>query len=95
MDGRELVAWNLRRLRVQEGLSQEALGADAGVDRAYVGKLERGAENPTIALLGRLAKALKVPVSEFFVKPRSGDRPPLPLKGGRRGSKHPGRRLRS
>jgi len=36
MNGRKLVAWNLRRLRVGQQLSQEKLAADAGVDRAYM-----------------------------------------------------------
>lgn len=87
MDGRELVAWNLRRLRVREGLSQEALGADAGIDRAYIGKLERGRENPTVALLDRLAITLKASISEFFIRPRVGERPPASLRGGRRASR--------
>ena len=88
MDGRKLVAWNLRRIRVRRGLSQEALAADADVDRAYVGRLERGIENPTVSLLGRLADALDVAISEFFVVPRPGDAAPKPLKGGRRKKSH-------
>jgi transcriptional regulator with XRE-family HTH domain len=48
MNGRKLVAWNLRRLRVRQGLSQEKLAADAGVDRAYMSRLERELENPTV-----------------------------------------------
>jgi len=51
MDARKLVAWNLRRLRVSQNLSQEALGLHSDVDRTYVGRLERGLENPTVALL--------------------------------------------
>jgi hypothetical protein len=34
-----LVAWNLRRIRVRRGLSQERLAFDASVDRSYVGGL--------------------------------------------------------
>ena len=84
MDGRKRVAWNLRRIRVAQDLSQESLAVDAGVDRTYVGKLERGLENPTVGLLYRLAAALSVDVADFFVKPRPNDTPPKPLKGGRR-----------
>jgi transcriptional regulator with XRE-family HTH domain len=65
MDGRALVAWNLRRIRVARGLSQERLAFDAGVDRSYVGGLERSEENPTVDLLGRLAKILQVSLSEL------------------------------
>ena len=55
MNGRGLVAWNLRRIRVKRGLSQERLAFDSGVDRSYVGGLERRTENPTVDVLDRLA----------------------------------------
>jgi transcriptional regulator with XRE-family HTH domain len=73
MNGRKLVAWNLRRLRVGRRLSQEKLAADAGVDRAYMSRLERELENPTVALLDRLARALSAHISEFFVEPKAGE----------------------
>ena len=87
MDGRSLVAWNLRRLRVLQDLSQEKLAADAEVDRTYVGRLERRLENPTVGVLDRLAAALSVQISEFFIRPRPGDPRPKPLRGGRRSLK--------
>jgi transcriptional regulator with XRE-family HTH domain len=86
MKGRALLAWNLRRIRVLRGVSQERLAADATVDRAYVGGLERQTENPTVDLLDRLATTLAVPFAELFVQPAEGDEPPAPLKGGRRKS---------
>jgi transcriptional regulator with XRE-family HTH domain len=84
MNGRALVAWNLRRIRVKRGLSQEQLAFDADVDRSYVGGLERREGNPTVDVLDRLAKTLSAPISEFFVVPAKGASPPKPLKGGRR-----------
>ena len=87
MNGRTLVAWNLRRIRVSKGLSQEKLAADAEIDRAYVGRIERKLENPTVGLLDRLGRALSVHISEFFVQPRPHERPPAPLPGGRRREK--------
>jgi transcriptional regulator with XRE-family HTH domain len=87
MEGRKLVAWNLRRLRVLRELSQEKLGVDADVDRTYVGRLERAVENPTLAVLDRLARALSVHISELLVPPRPGEPRPQPLKGGRRKAK--------
>ena len=53
MKATALVAWNVRKLRVRRGLSQEALAVDAGVDRSYVGRIERGIENPTAETLER------------------------------------------
>jgi transcriptional regulator with XRE-family HTH domain len=84
MRAQALVARNLRRLRVERNLSQEALAADAGIDRTYVSRLERGLENPTVALLEQLSDALGATIVEFFVVPPPGEPPPKPLRGGRR-----------
>jgi transcriptional regulator with XRE-family HTH domain len=84
MNGRALIAWNLRRIRVKRGLSQERLAFDAEVDRSYVGGLERHEENPTVDLLDRLAKTLEVPIAELFKQPRAGDARPKPLQRGRK-----------
>jgi transcriptional regulator with XRE-family HTH domain len=84
MQAQALVARNLRRLRVEHGLSQEALSGDAGIDRTYVSRLERGLENPTVAILEQLADALGAKIVEFFVVPAPHEPPPQPLRGGRR-----------
>lgn len=60
MDLRKLVGKNVRRFRRQIGLSQEGLAFEAAMDRTYVSGVERGVRNPTVTVLGRLAKALKV-----------------------------------
>lgn len=84
MEVRLLVAWNLRLLRVAKGVSQDDLALSAGIERAYVGHLERGSKNPTVETLEKLAIALDCHVSEFFVEPADPDVRPQPLKGGRR-----------
>lgn len=84
MKGQRLVAWNLRRIRVQRKLSQEKLAADANVDRAYVGRIERELENPSVGLLDRFARALSVHISEFFIEPKAGSARPAPLPAGRK-----------
>jgi transcriptional regulator with XRE-family HTH domain len=84
MRAQALVARNLRRLRVERSLSQEALAGDAGIDRTYVSRLERGLENPTVAILEQLADALGADIVEFFVVPAPGEPLPKPLRGGRR-----------
>lgn len=84
MDGRSLVAWNLRRLRVARGVSQERLAFDAGVDRAYLSGLERAQENPTVDVLDRLAATLAAPLADLFAEPAEGAAPPEPLKAGRK-----------
>lgn len=84
MNGRALLAWNLRRIRVSQGLSQEKLAADAGVDRAYFAKLERQTANAGIGVLDKLARALSVELTALFEKPPEGAEPPTTLKGGRK-----------
>jgi len=84
MDAKVLVGWNLRRLRVERALTQEALGLLVECEPSYVGRIERGKENPTIGTLEAFAKALGVPISALFVIPK-GPLKPLPtLTPGRK-----------
>ncbi|RUT30408.1 XRE family transcriptional regulator [Arsenicitalea aurantiaca] len=83
MNVRLKLAINLRRLRVERGLSQERLAADAGVDRTFVGGIERQSENPSIDVLDRLAAALSVEVDTLLQTP-AGDEIPANLKVGRK-----------
>ncbi|KAB0681326.1 helix-turn-helix domain-containing protein [Aureimonas leprariae] len=82
MNGRELLAWNLRKLRVERGLAQDKLAADAGVDRAYVGNIERQVVNPTIDLVDRLCAALAVDFADLFRRPEPSELPPKTIRPG-------------
>ena len=53
-------AQRLRTLRLERGLSQEALAAVAGLDRTYVSSCEAGRRNVTLRTICRLALALQV-----------------------------------
>lgn len=53
-------AENVRRRRLELGLSQEALAERAGVHRTYVGMLERSEKNVTIYNIERIARALEL-----------------------------------
>jgi len=83
MSARQILAINLRRLRVDRGLTQERLAADSGVDRAYVGGIERQTENPSIDVLDKLAAALEIDVGELLAAPTSNEMP-ANLKVGRK-----------
>ena len=84
MNGRALVAINLRRLRTARWVSQERLAADAGVDRAYISELEREQGNASVDLLDRLAAVLDVGVGEFLVPVPEGEAKVSPLPAGRK-----------
>lgn len=83
MKARAIFAMNLRRLRLERGVSQERLAHDAEIDRAYVSELERKRGNATLDLVGRLAETLDVPLTEFFRSSRLGEKQPKALKTGR------------
>jgi transcriptional regulator with XRE-family HTH domain len=66
MDWEAVVGRNVKRLRTAKKLTQEALAHAAEIDTRYVGGIERGQENPSVAVLGRLADALGVHPAELF-----------------------------
>lgn len=57
---RQCLAHNIRTLRSQHGLSQEALALNAEVDRTYVSQIERAVGNPSLLVLCKLAAILEV-----------------------------------
>ena len=84
MNGRSLVARNVRRIRIAKGISQERLAFDSGIDRSYLGGIEREGENPTVDLLDRLAGTLEVPLAELFAEVNRQEGKSVGLKRGRR-----------
>jgi DNA-binding XRE family transcriptional regulator len=56
----------IKFLRKQLDMTQEDLAFKIGVDRSYMGFVERGEKNPTLKNLIKIAKALKVTLSELF-----------------------------
>ena len=63
---RQVLARNMRRLRQERGLSQEALAGQAEINRTYVSDLERGVYSATIDMVERLAKELGVEAAELL-----------------------------
>jgi len=56
---------NVRKLRERQDLSQEALAFESGLDRTYIGGVERGERNLTILSALKIADALSVSLSEL------------------------------
>jgi transcriptional regulator with XRE-family HTH domain len=59
---REILARNMRMLRAAQGISQETLSHDAGINRTYVSSVERCERNVSIDNIEKIAKALKIEV---------------------------------
>ncbi len=56
----------VREERAKLGLSQEELASRAGVHRTYIGMIERAEKNITLENIEKIAKALKISISEIF-----------------------------
>lgn len=60
----QLIGALIAEYRREQGLSQEALAARAGLDRAYIGLIERGERNPTIQATWRILTDLGLQVAQ-------------------------------
>lgn len=56
----------IQSLRQRQGISQEQLAHMIGISRVYQGYIEQGRSSPAVGKLFRMAKALHVPLAEFF-----------------------------
>ena len=65
----------VRTLRAQEGYSQEEFAQEAGIDRSYYGRIERGEANPTLRNIAAIASVFGISVTELFEElPKAGRR---------------------
>lgn len=62
----EKVGLNIKQARKDKEMSQESLALAAGLDRSYVGGVERGERNIAVINLKKIAEALNVSVSELL-----------------------------
>lgn len=63
-----LLGATIRKIRIEQGFSQESLALAANLDRSYVGGIERGEHNLTIMNLLKIAKTLNIQPYELFKK---------------------------
>jgi transcriptional regulator with XRE-family HTH domain len=68
-DLREAFAANVRRLRHAKGISQEDLVHEAGINRSYMSKLEKGASYPGLEIIAKIATVLEVEPAELLRVP--------------------------
>lgn len=62
----ELFASNVRSYRTKRGLSQEKLAEEADLHRTYIGMIERGERKVTIVTAEKIAKALKINITDLL-----------------------------
>ncbi|MCB0200295.1 MAG: helix-turn-helix transcriptional regulator [Caldilineae bacterium] len=56
----------VRELRKEQGYSQETFAAQCGLDRTYVGGIERGERNVSLRNIELIAKTLRITISELM-----------------------------
>ncbi len=56
----------IRELRKKQGLTQEKLAELAKIDYSYLNLIEGGKKNPSLKRIAKLARVLKIPLSELF-----------------------------
>jgi transcriptional regulator with XRE-family HTH domain len=68
----ETLAANIRRARLERGLSLSELSRRSSIGKATLSQLEAGAGNPTIETVFSLSRALELPISDLFDSRRGG-----------------------
>ncbi len=66
IDPRIALGRAVRKLRLKAGLSQESLADLAGINRTYIGDVERGKRNIALLNLVRISEALALPLSRLI-----------------------------
>ncbi len=61
-----LIGRRIKKLRQENKMSQEQLALEAGIDRSYVGQIERFEKNVTVVTLQKIAKSLGLTLNEFL-----------------------------
>ena len=56
----------IRKKRKEKKITQEALALQCGIDRSYIGRIERGEVNLTVEKLYEIATALEVDMKELL-----------------------------
>jgi transcriptional regulator with XRE-family HTH domain len=82
-----LIGLNVQRLRLDRRLTQEQAAFEANIAFNYLSGIERGKHNPSVKVLWRIAKVLRVPITDLFMPLPPGYVPPRNLPRGRKGVK--------
>jgi len=64
------LAERVKTLRMEQGISQESMALEAGIDRTYASQIERGISNPSLRVICALAEVLEVDPTDLL-KPKA------------------------
>ena len=66
IDYKIVVGKQVRRLRLEAGMTQDILSERCGIYRTYLSRIEAGSANPTLLILIALSASLDVPIGDLF-----------------------------
>ncbi len=67
-DTNRVVGRQIKRLRVEANMSQQALAEQCRFFRTYISRIESGQANPTVNVLAQLARGLNAEIADFFME---------------------------
>ena len=53
-------------LRAEKGISQEYLALQSGINRTYIGEIERGEKSPSLNTIAKIARGLNISIKTLF-----------------------------
>jgi len=63
-----LIGKEIRRVRLEQQRSQEGLADDCGINRTYMGNIERGEKDISVVMTKRIVGNLGMTLGEFFTR---------------------------
>lgn len=66
LKSQQTLAFRVKSLRTELGLSQEAMALEAGIDRTYASQIERGVSNPSLRVICAIAEILGVEPADLL-----------------------------
>ncbi len=66
MKGNEKLGKRIQKLRKEIGLTQEEFAEKLNISRTHIGHIEQGRKSPSLKLMEKIARVLKVKVKEIF-----------------------------
>ncbi|PPE06608.1 helix-turn-helix domain-containing protein [Mesoplasma corruscae] len=62
----EIIAINIKKIRISQNISQEELAFRCNVSKNYLSDIERGTRNITVNIIEKIIKGLNISINELF-----------------------------